>query len=182
MEDQQKRRGTRIVIIVSIVVVALMLLYTQSLKRDLAAVTKQKENYSAQIDRLKKVDQTKAAELNNEFINKFFTYRNTKQRYKDIEPLMTEKGYQSTYPSGSSIPKKGSDVSSSISGLQSYEYQSDKKEVSFMNEFTARTSYNGTASEQKIVIKTQLIALDNGEWKVDNVEFIANVGGQQAQD
>ncbi|MCY7629369.1 hypothetical protein ACTHP2_14830 [Bacillus altitudinis] len=47
-----------------------------------------------------------------------------------------------------------------------------------MNEFTARTSYNGTASEQKIVIKTQLIALDNGEWKVDNVEFIANVGGQ----
>ncbi|MFE7180423.1 hypothetical protein ACFU8D_29635, partial [Bacillus cereus] len=92
MEDQQKRRGTRIIIIVSIVVVALMLLYTQSLKRDLAAATKQKENYSAQIDRLKKVDQTKAAELNNEFINKFFTYSNTKQRYKDIEPLMTEKG------------------------------------------------------------------------------------------
>ncbi|WP_383721563.1 hypothetical protein [Streptomyces sp. NPDC057748] len=79
-----------------------------------------------------------------------------------------------------SIPKKGTDVSSSVSGLQSYEYQSDKQEVSFMNEFTARTSYNGTASEQKIVIKTQLIALENGEWKVDNVEFIANVGGEPA--
>ncbi|NPC90885.1 hypothetical protein HOO54_01020 [Bacillus sp. WMMC1349] len=48
-----------------------------------------------------------------------------------------------------------------------------------MNEFTVRTSYNGTASEQKIVIKTNLITLENGDWKVDNVEFMANVGGQQ---
>ncbi|NPC90830.1 hypothetical protein HOO54_00730 [Bacillus sp. WMMC1349] len=72
----------------------------------------------------------------------FSLTKNTKQRYEDIKPLMTEKGYQSTYPSGSSIPKKGSDVSSSISGLRSYEYQSDKQEASFMNEFTVRTSYN----------------------------------------
>lgn len=182
MEGQQKKQGAKIVVIIAAVIVALMLIYTQSLKKDLAAATEQKENYANQIDRLKKLDQSKAAELNHEFVNRFFTYKNTKQRYEDIEPLMTEKGYQSTYPSGSSIPKKGSDVSSSVSGLRSYEYVTDKQSVSFMNEFTVRTSYNGTANEQKIVIKTDLIALENGDWKVDNVEFIANVGGQPPKD
>ncbi|NPC90884.1 hypothetical protein HOO54_01015 [Bacillus sp. WMMC1349] len=106
MEEQRKKHGIRLVVIIAAIAVALMLIYTQSLKKDLAAATEQKKNYADQIDRLKKLDQSKAAELNHEFINRFFTYKNTKQRYEDIKPLMTEKGYQSTYPSGSSIPKK----------------------------------------------------------------------------
>lgn len=131
-------------------------------------------SYRKELSEVKKSSPMKA---NQEFIEKFFSYKSAKERYENLESMMTQAGFRSTFPSGSELPEGDQSVQSSIKNLVCYENSVSKTEVYFMNEFTQTTSFKGVDSTQSILIKTKLL-FQGQAWKIDDVEYIAQTSYQ----
>ncbi|GKU83934.1 hypothetical protein [Niallia sp. NCCP-28] len=156
-----------------------LLLYIFSLKSQLQEVRSNQSRYEEKIKNLKMVQDSEAKMLNKTFLEKFFTYENTADRYKGIESFMTEQGLSSTHPSGTEIPSTKESVASSIRGLKAYEHQISTTETSFINEFQFTTTYNGVADMVTTIIKTELLYVDHKGWKVNDVEYIGELTGSR---
>ncbi|WP_145949560.1 hypothetical protein [Paenibacillus sp. Y412MC10] len=117
--------------------------------------------------------------INQKFIDTFFTYDSTKQRYENIKPLMTEQGYNATLPAGTEIPDDTSDlpsVSSRLTDLRPFIYSADKNKVEYLNEFNVITSYNKVDSTTGVIVHTVLTYSEKNGWLVDDVDFTTTTG------
>jgi hypothetical protein len=157
---------------------ALVIMYVFSLRSQLQEVRANQSNYEDQIKSLSSIQNTDALKVNREFLEYFFTYQTTTERYKNIEPLMTDQGYKATHPSGTELPDSEESVKSSMVGLKAFEYQSSKTEAEFFNEFKLTTEFNGVAATDTVIVKTSLIFVKGQGWKVDDVEFVGQLTGR----
>ena len=111
--------------------------------------------------------------MTKDFITAFFTYDNTLQRYQNIKQYTTEQGYKSTFPSGMEPPSKGADIRSSINELEIFNKQKSKNEITTISTFEVPTTYNRVSSVSKMVIKTDLVKVENS-WEVDDVTILSS--------
>lgn len=88
---------------------------------------------------------------------------------------MTDQGYRATFPSGFEPPDQKDSVSSTIVGLKPYQFQESQTKMNYLNEFKVTTKYNGVSSSQSIVFRTNLLYIDTLGWKVNDVEFVAQL-------
>ncbi|WP_433709119.1 hypothetical protein [Paenibacillus illinoisensis] len=111
-------------------------------------------------------------EQNRKFVEGFFNFESTDQRYDAIKPYTTEQGYRATFPSGTDLPQN-SKIHSKVNNLKAF-IQKDpvpkKEEVEILNKFELTTEFNGIGSTQTIIMKTILLETDN--WKVNDIEMI----------
>ncbi|WP_445491549.1 hypothetical protein [Niallia sp. 03133] len=175
MEPFQKKYV--LLIFIMIIGGALLLFYIISLKAQLQEVKSNQSRYEKEIKRLKNVHGSEAALLNETFLDKFFTYEHTEDRYKNVETLMTDQGFASTHPSGAEIPSTKESVESSLSGLKAYEYKASKMETAYINEFELTTEYNGVSDTVTTLVKTDLLYVKNKGWKVNDIEYIGELTG-----
>lgn len=176
MEPNQKKNY--ILLMGGFVTVVIIIMYVFSLRSQLQEVRGNQSNYEEQIQSLASVQQTEALNTNREFLEAFFTYETTAERYKKIEPLMTDQGFKATHPSGTKPPDSEESVKSSMVGLKPFEYQSSKTEAEFFNEFKLSTEYNNVSSTEVVIVKTSLIFVKEHGWKIDDVEFVGELTGR----
>ncbi|WP_240416525.1 hypothetical protein [Paenibacillus periandrae] len=138
-------------------------------------------NLKAQIK--DQISATGADDTNKAFIEKFFTYETTKQRYDNIKPFMTTRGYNSALPAGIEIPDNSSgvpSVSSQMNRLQPFRYVSGNEKIEFMNGFDVVTSFNKVQTTQTVIVHTVLLYSKDKGWQVDEVEFVGTFGNANA--
>lgn len=176
MEPNQKKNY--ILLMCGFVAAILIVMYVLSLRSQLQEVRGNQGNYEKQIKYLSSVQTTDAINTNREFLEAFFTYETTAERYKKIEPYMTDQGFQATHPSGTELPKSGESVKSSLLGLKPFEYQASKTEAEFFNEFKLTTEYNNVANTETVIVKTSLIYVKEKGWKINDVEFVGELTGR----
>ncbi|KKI92178.1 hypothetical protein WQ54_10825 [Bacillus sp. SA1-12] len=176
MEPNQKKNY--ILLMVGFVGVVLILMYVFSLRTQLQEVRANQRNYEEKIESLSSIQNTDALKVNREFLERFFTYQTTSERYENIKPFMTDQGYKATHPSGTELPNSEQSVKSSIVGLKPFEFLSSKTEAEFFNEFKLTTEFNGVANTETVIVKTSLIYIKDIDWKVDDVEFVGNLTGR----
>ncbi|KMY41491.1 hypothetical protein [Peribacillus loiseleuriae] len=176
MEPPQKKNFLFLMIV--FVVATLVIMYVFSLRSQLQEVRTNQGNYEDQIKSLSSIQNTDALKVNREFLESFFTYQTTAERYKKIEPYMTDQGYKATHPSGTKIPDSEESVKSSMVGLKAFEYQSSKTEAEFFNEFKLTTEFNNVAATETVIVKISLVYVKEQDWKVDDVEFIGQLTGR----
>ncbi|MFJ7978313.1 hypothetical protein ACIQZI_22075 [Peribacillus sp. NPDC096379] len=176
MEPNQKKN---FVFLMIVFVAALVIMYVFSLRLQLQEVRANQGNYEEQVKSLTSIQNTDALKINREFLKSFFTYQTTAERYKKIEPFMTDKGYKATHPSGTELPNSEESVQSSMVGLKPFEYQSSKTEAEFFNEFKLTTEFNNVAATETVIVKTSLIYVKEQGWKIDDVEFIGQLTGRK---
>ncbi|KON83498.1 hypothetical protein AF332_27465 [Sporosarcina globispora] len=176
MEPFQKKNY--ILLLIGFVAAALVIMYVFSLRSQLQEVRANQSTYEEQIKSLTSIQNTDALKTNQEFLEHFFTYQTTSDRYKNIESLMTDRGYKATYPSGTELPSSEESVKSSMVGLKPFEYQSSKTEAEFFNEFKLTTEFNNVAATDTVIVKTSLIYVEEQGWKVDDVEFVGQLTGR----
>ncbi|WP_273836210.1 hypothetical protein [Guptibacillus sedimenti] len=155
----------------------LVVFYIFSLQTQLREVRANQQNYEKEMASLSSVEESDALEENQEFLNHFFTYETTSDRYKNIETYMTDQGFQATHPSGSELPKSVESVTSTMSGLKAYEFNSSKTEAAFLNEFQLSTDFNDVTNTETVIVKTSLVYVKELGWKVDDVEFVGQLTG-----
>lgn len=112
--------------------------------------------------------------VNTQFVDKFFNYTSSRQRYENVKPLMTEQGYRSTYPSGMELPADSS-VQSRVTGLKVYVQRAPEipeDQMLILNEFVATTEFNEIRSSKEVIMKTLLVYIDTIGWKVNDIEMI----------
>ncbi|MCM3169518.1 MULTISPECIES: hypothetical protein [Peribacillus] len=177
MEPTQKKNF--LILMIAFITAALVIMYIFSLRSQLNEVRTNQGNYEEQIRSLSSIQNTDALKVNREFLESFFTYQTTAERYERIEPFMTNQGYEATHPSGTELPDSEESVKSSLVGLRPFEYQSSKTEVEFFNEFKLTTEFNNVASTETVIVKTSLIYVKEQGWKVDDIEFIGQLTGSQ---
>ncbi|PLT32066.1 hypothetical protein [Bacillus sp. V5-8f] len=127
---------------------AMVIMYICSLRSQLQEVRANQGNYEEQIKSLSTIQESETSKVNREFLEKFFTYEETAERYQKIMPLMTDQGYQATYPSGMELPMSDETVKSSMVGLIAFEYRSSRNEAEFFNEFKQTTQFNNIANTE----------------------------------
>jgi hypothetical protein len=113
-------------------------------------------------------------ELNTQFVDKFFNYTSTRQRYDNVKPLMTEQGYRATYPSGFELPADSS-VKSLVSNLKSYVQKAPavkENQMEILNEFVVTTEFNEIRSSKEVIMRTELLYDESAGWKVNDIEMI----------
>jgi uncharacterized protein len=176
MEPTQKKNY--ILLMIGFIVAVLVIMYVFSLRTQLQEVRANQINYEEKIESLSSIQNTEALKVNREFLERFFTYQTTAERYKNIKPFMTDQGYKATHPSGTELPNSEQSVNSSMVGLKPFEYQSSKTEAEFFNEFKLTTEFNNVANTETVIIKTALIYVKDQGWRVDDVEFIGNLTGR----
>ncbi|MGN7397328.1 hypothetical protein [Peribacillus frigoritolerans] len=157
---------------------ALVIMYVFSLRSQMQEVRANQENYENQIQSLSSIKDTGALQINREFIESFFTYQTTAERYKKIE-LMSDQGFKSTHPSGMELPDSEESINSSMVGLKPFEYQSSKTEAEFFNYFKLTNEFNNVADTDTVIVKTSLIYVKEQGWKVDDVEFVGQLTGRE---
>ncbi len=162
---------------IGFVVAAMVIMYVFSLRLQLQEVRANQENYEDQIKSLSSIQNTDALKINREFLERFFTYQTTAERYEKIKPFMTDQGYKATHPSGTELPDSEQSVKSSMVGLKPFEYQSSKTEAEFFNEFKLTTEFNNVANTETIIVKTSLIYVKDKGWKIDDVEYMGELVG-----
>jgi uncharacterized protein len=177
MEPIQKKNY--ILLMIGFVVAVLVIMYVFSLRTQLQEVRANQSNYEEQIKELSSIQNTDALKVNREFLESFFTYQTTTERYKNIKPFMTDQGYKATHPSGTGIPTSKQSVTSSMVGLKPFEYQPSKTEAEFFNEFKLTTEFDNVANTETVIVKTSLIYVKEKEWKIDDVEFIGQLTGRE---
>jgi hypothetical protein len=177
MEPIQKKNY--ILLMIVFVVAVLVIMYVFSLRTQLQEVRVNQSNYEEQIKDLSSIQNTGALKINREFLESFFTYQTTAERYKNIKPFMTNRGYKATYPSGTEIPTSEQQVKSSIVGLKPFEYQSSKTETEFFNEFKLTTEFNNVANTETVIVRTSLVYVKEKGWRVEDVEFIGQLTGRE---
>lgn len=122
-----------------------------------------------------------AENANKEFIEKFFTYPNTKQRYDQIKPLMTTEGFSAALPSEIDLPQYDENtpsVSSKMRKLQPFQNVVDRDRAEFINQFKVSTSFNNVETSQTIIVHTVLLYSEEKGWQVDDVQFITTLGNE----
>lgn len=162
-------------IIGGVVFAVLVIFYVSSLRLQLQEIKANQKNYEEQIKSLSSVKETEAIGSNRDFVNSYFTYESIKERYEKIQPLMTEKGYATVYPSAGELPGSSDKVSSSLTGLKAFKNQSTKTEMEFLNELTLTTEFNDIGNTEMVYVKTKLVYVNGQGWKVDGVEFVGQV-------
>lgn len=113
-------------------------------------------------------------ELNNQFVEKFFNYTSSRQRYDSVKSLMTEQGYRATYPSGMELPADSS-VRSLVTNHQSFvqkEPSLNDNQMEYLNRFVVTTEFNGIQSSKEVIMRTLLIKEGSVGWKVNDIEMI----------
>jgi uncharacterized protein len=175
MEPTQRRNS--IFLMIGFIIVVLVMMYVFSLRSQLQEAKDDQNHYAQQIKSLSSVQNSDAVNVNREFLEKFFTYQTMADRYKNIKPLMTDRGFMATHPSGSELPHSDESVKSSIVNLKPFEYQSSNVDAEFLNEFELTTEFNNVSSTKTVIVKTSLIFVQNQGWKVDDVESIGNLTG-----
>jgi len=137
------------------------------------AILAYSSNTSIQQEKRKELD---GVQVNNQFVDKFFNYTTSSQRYENIKPFMTEQGYRSTYPSGMEVPTdESTSVKSFVNSLKSYvqkEPESNSGHLEIINEFELTTEFNNVQSSRTFIMKTSLIYDDSVGWKVNDVDMI----------
>lgn len=176
MEPDKKKNY--ILLMMGFLVAVLLLTYVFSLKSQIQDLRTNQKNYEKQIQSLSSVQNTDALSVNRKFLENFFTYQTTSERYGHIESLMTDRGFQATHPSGVELPNSDQSVKSSMIGLKPFEYQYSKKEAEFLNEFKLTTEFNNVSNTETVIVKTSLIYVQKQGWKVDDVEFIGQLTGR----
>ena len=157
---------------------ALVIMYVFSLRSQLQEVRANQGNYEEQIKSLSSIQNRDALKVNREFLESFFTYQTTAERFKKIEPFMTDQGNKATHPSGTELPDSEESIQSSMVGLKPFEYQSSKTEAEFFNEFKLTTEFNNVANTEMVIVKTSLIYVKGQGWKIDDVEYIGELTGR----
>ncbi|WML27392.1 hypothetical protein [Neobacillus sp. OS1-33] len=175
MEPTNKKKF--LLLMIGFVVAAMVIMYVFSLRLQLQEVRANQENYEDQIKSLSSIQNTDALKINREFLERFFTYQTTAERYEKIKPFMTDQGYKATHPSGTELPDSEQSVKSSMVGLKPFEYQSSKTEAEFFNEFKLTTEFNNVANTETIIVKTSLIYVKDKGWKIDDVEYMGELVG-----
>ena len=176
MEPTQKKNSLLLMIV--FIIAALIIMYVFSLRSQLQEVRANQGNYEEQIKSLSSIQNTDALKVNRQFLESFFTYQTTAERYKKVESFMTDQGFKATHPSGTELPDSEESVKSSMVGLKPFEYQTSKTEAEFFNEFKLTTEFNNVAATDTVIVKTSLIFVKEQGWKVDDVEFIGQLTGQ----
>lgn len=177
MEPTQKKNF--LLLMIGFVSAALVIIYVFSLRSQLQEVKANQVNYEEQIKSLSSIQNTDALKINREFLDQFFNYNTTAERYKKIKPLMTDQGYKATHPSGIELPDSDESVKSSMVGLKPFEYQSSKTEAEFFNEFKLSTEFNNVTNTETVIVKTSLIHVKGQGWLVDDVEFVGQLTGRE---
>ncbi|MFY0784011.1 hypothetical protein AB1K18_27665 [Peribacillus simplex] len=175
MEPTQKKNFLFLMIV--FVLVSLVMMYIFSLRSQLNEVRANQSHYEEQIQSLSSIQNTDALKLNRQFLESFFTYQTTAERYKKIEPFMTDQGFKASHPSGTELPDSEESVKSSMVGLKPFEYQTSKTEAEFFNKFKLTTEFNNVAATDTVIVKTSLIFVKEQGWRVDDVEFIGQLTG-----
>lgn len=170
-----RSKKTYVFLISGFVVGMLVVFYIFSLQSQLREVKANQRNYEKEMASLSTVKKSDALEVNQEFLNHFFTYETTSDRYKNIETYMTDQGFQATHPSGTELPKTEESVISTMSGLKAYEFDTSKTEVAFLNEFQLSTDFNDVTNTETIIVKTSLVYVKEQGWKVDDVDFVGQL-------
>ncbi|MGJ3194905.1 hypothetical protein [Peribacillus frigoritolerans] len=175
MESTQKKNFLFMMIV--FVTATMVIMYIFSLRSQLNEVRTNQGNYEEQIQSLSSIQNTDALKVNRQFLESFFTYQTTAERYKKVEPFMTDQGFKATHPSGMKLPDSNESVQSAMIGLKPFEYQLSKTEAEFFNEFKLTTEFNNMAATETVIVKTSLIFVKDQGWKVDDVEFIGQLTG-----
>jgi type II secretory pathway pseudopilin PulG len=177
LEPNQKKNY--ILLMIGFVAAAVVIVYVFSLRTQLQDVRANQSNYEEKIDSLSSTQNSDALKVNREFLKSFFTYQTTAERYKEIKPFMTDRGYKATHPSGTDLPDTDQSVKSSMVGLKPFEYQSSKTQAEFFNEFKLSTEFNDVTNTETVIVKTSLIFVKEQGWKVDDVEFVGKLTGRE---
>ncbi|HER2162530.1 TPA: hypothetical protein VJS49_001682, partial [Streptococcus pyogenes] len=91
MEPTQKKNSLLLMIV--FIIAALIIMYVFSLRSQLQEVRANQGNYEEQIQSLSSIQNTDALKVNRQFLESFFTYQTTAERYKKVEPFMTDQGF-----------------------------------------------------------------------------------------
>lgn len=114
-----------------------------------------------------------ALQVNHQFVEKFFNYNSTGERYDGIKPFMTEQGYRSLFPSGIEMPKDSA-VKSLTTNLKAFvkkDPKSDDGHIEILNDFTVSTEFGGIQSSKNVIMRTLLVK-DVDTWKINDIEMI----------
>lgn len=174
--DKRKPVGCLFVLIVGIAAVA----YIIYLWLQLGAAEERAALSEAQLQEIAALQPSEAYQANSDFLSKFFTYNSTKERYEGIQPLMTEAGYRSTFPSGDKLPESDQTVKSTLADIKAYEYAKTKIETEYFNEFDVTTEFNGNVNKQTVIVRTYLVYLPGDGWKISEIEFVGELTGRVA--
>ena len=173
-----KSKKTYVLLMSGFVVGILVVMYVFSLQSQLREVRANQQNYEEEMASLSSVEESDALEVNQDFLIHFFTYETTSERYTNIESYTTDQGFQATHPSGTELPKSEESVTSTMSELKAYEFNTSKTEAAFFNEFQLSTDFNDVTNTEKVIVKTSLIYVKEQGWKVDDVEFVGQLTGR----
>jgi hypothetical protein len=173
--DKKKRVGYWVI---GVALACLLLFYINSLKIQIRETNVSQGHDEKEIQQLSTVQNSQALEANREFLEKFFTYKSTADRYKAIKPMMTDEGFKAAHPSGMVLNHTKESVKSSMFGLKPFEYQATKREAEFFNEFKLTTDYQGVSNTDTNIVKTSLLYIDKEGWKVDDVQFVGQLTGE----
>ncbi|MGA9286789.1 MAG: hypothetical protein WBV93_00455 [Anaerobacillus sp.] len=173
-----KSKKTYVFLMSGFVVGMLVVFYIFSLQSQLREVRANQQNYEKEMAFMSSVESSDALEVNQEFLKHFFNYETTGERYTNIESFMTDRGFQATHPSGTDLPKSDESVTSTMSGLRAYEFNSSKTEAAFLNEFQLSTDFNDITTTETVIVKTSLVYVKEQGWKVDDVEFVGQLTGR----
>ncbi|MFF2856079.1 MULTISPECIES: hypothetical protein [unclassified Peribacillus] len=92
------------ILMIVFVTAGLVIMYIFTLRSQLNEVGTNQSNYVEQIQSLSSIQNTDALMVNREFLESFFTYQTTAERYNKIEKSMTDQGYKAPHPSGTELP------------------------------------------------------------------------------
>jgi hypothetical protein len=176
METDQKKNY--VLLLIGLILAIVVGMYVFSLRSQLQEVRANQDNYEEKIASLSSIKDTDPLKVNRKFLNNFFTYQTTAERYKNIKSLMTDQGYKATHPSGTGLPNSKQSVKSSMTGLKAFEYQSSKTEAEFFNEFKLSTEFNDITNTETVIVKTSLVYVKEKGWKIDDIEFVGELTGR----
>ncbi|MDQ0271254.1 hypothetical protein [Cytobacillus purgationiresistens] len=88
MEPNQKKNY--ILLMIGFIAAVIIVMYVFSLRSQLQDVRANQKNYEEEIESLSSIQNTDALNTSREFLEAFFTYESTAERYNKIEPLMTD--------------------------------------------------------------------------------------------
>lgn len=167
----------KIAFLAMVIVVTLGVAYIYHLQAQLQEQKALAERYKEKAEGLSGITRTDAKKVNDAFIQRFFNYKNTAERYNISKDIMTKQGFHAIHPSSEKVPEKGADITASISHVRSYEHAESRTQVEYINTFIQTITFNGESTNNTVMVKTKLIFIDN-QWKVDDLENIP-IEGQQ---
>ncbi len=127
------------------------------------------QSYEEKIIELNEINISDADKLNREFLNKFFTYESTPERY-EVKSMTTPDCYASLFPSGEITTDSG--LSSALTSCESYKKEDSKDSVSYLNQLEITIEIEGKESIQRVFFETKLNFIDEA-WRVSEVEFLS---------